>query len=61
MEVLSIRQTVKRACQEGYHISEYSLRKWVRSGAIPVRRAGNKILIYYPNIILFLQGRDLVG
>ncbi len=53
-DVLTVREAVTRAKQEGFPVSEYSLRKWVRSGEIPARSAGNKILLYYPNLITYL-------
>lgn len=40
-DVLTIREAVTRAKAEGLPVSEYTLRGWVRSGAIPVRRAGS--------------------
>lgn len=57
-DVLTIRETVARAKEEGYPISETCLRAWVRSGSIPVRRAGNKQLIYFPNLVKYLQCED---
>lgn len=57
-DVLTIRETVARAKAEGYPISENCLRAWTRSGAIPVRRAGNKQLIYFPNVLKYLRAED---
>ena len=53
--MLKTRPCVMRANAEGYEISEYALRQWIRSGAIPARKIGNSFLIYYPNLIRFLQ------
>lgn len=58
MDVLTIRQTVKRAREEGLGISEYSLRNWIKKGVIPVQKAGNKVLIYYPNITTFIRAEN---
>lgn len=57
-DVLTIRETVARAKAEGLPITETTLRRWVRSGSIPVRSAGNKQLIYYPNLVKYLQCED---
>lgn len=57
-DVLTIRETVARAKAEGLPITETTLRRWVRSGSIPVRRAGNKQLVYFPNLVKYLQCED---
>ena len=49
-EVMTIREAVARAKEEGLPVSEYTLRTWVKCGFIPIRRAGCKQLIYYPNL-----------
>lgn len=56
--VVTVREAVKRAKQDGLPISEFSLRQWIRAGAIPVRKAGTKILIFYPNLVRYLQCED---
>lgn len=53
--VLTVREAVQRAKAEDYPITEYSLRCWIKMGAIPVRRICNKNLIFYPNLISFLE------
>ena len=57
-DVLSIRETVQRAKAEGLPISEYTLRRLIRSGEIPIRRVGQTILLYYPNLIRYLTCAD---
>jgi hypothetical protein len=54
-EIVTVREAVARAKSEGLPISEYSLREWLKSGEIPARKAGNKTLLYYPNLIKYLQ------
>ena len=54
-DVMTIREAVKRAKDEGLPISEYTLRQWVKTGAVPVRKIGNKALLYYPNLVKYLQ------
>lgn len=56
--VLTIREAVQRAKADGLPISEYTLRQWVRTGAIPARRIGQKALIYYPNLVKYLSCED---
>ena len=57
-DMLTIRQAVERARQEGIPVSEYTLRRWVKSGEVPVRTAGSKHLLYYPNLVRYLQCVD---
>lgn len=54
-DIITIREAVARAKKESLPVSEYALRKWVKNGEIPSRHAGNKTLLYYPNIIQFLH------
>ena len=56
--VVTIREAVRRAKAEGLPVSEYSLRVWVKTGAIPVRNVGAKVLLFYPNLVRFLQCED---
>lgn len=56
-DILTIRQCVRRAKDEGLQISEGALRKWVKNNAFPVLRIGNRTGIYYPNLIAYLIGR----
>lgn len=56
--VLTIREAVQRAKADGLPISEYTLRQWVRTGAIPTRKVGQKALLFYPNLVRFLQCED---
>lgn len=56
--VVTIREAVQRAKADGLPISEYTLRQWVRTGAIPTRKVGQKALLFYPNLVRFLQCED---
>lgn len=56
--VLTIRQAVSRAREDGLPVSEYTLRAWIKTGVIPVRYAGVKQLIYYPNLVRYLRCED---
>lgn len=53
--MLTIRQSVVRLKEDEMPLSEYSLRLLVKRGSIPVRFVGQKALVYYPNIVSFLQ------
>ena len=57
--MLSVRECVKRTKEEGLAVSEYALRKWLRNGEIPFIMTGNKALIFYPNLVRYLQGTEL--
>lgn len=57
-DVVTIREAVARAKAEGLPISEHTLRGWVKTGAIPVRNSGNKSLLFYPNLVRYLQCAD---
>lgn len=56
--VVTIREAVQRAKADGLPVSEYTLRQWVRSGAVPTRKAGNKVLLFYPNLVQYLTCSD---
>lgn len=55
---MTVREAVPQLRKDGYQITEYALRHWIRIGAIPVRKVGQKQLLYYPAIIRFLQCED---
>lgn len=57
-QILTIRETVARAKADGLSVSENAVRRWVRSGAIPSRKAGKTFLLYYPNVERFLKCED---
>ena len=57
-DVVTIREAVQRAKADGLPISEYTLRQWVKTGAIPARKVGQKALLFYPNLVRYLQCED---
>ena len=57
-DVVTVREAVQRAKADGLPITEYTLRQWVRSGAIPTRKVGQKALLFYPNLVRYLQCED---
>lgn len=56
--VVTIREAVQRAKADGLPVTEYTLRRWIKTGAIPVRNVGSKALLFYPNLVRFLQCED---
>lgn len=57
-DIVTVREAVARARGEGLPISEYTLRCWLKNGEIPARKAGNKTLLFYPNLVKYLQCAD---
>lgn len=55
-KVLNIQETVARSKAEGLPVSEYTLRRLIRSNAIPFRQVGRTYLIYWPNLVAYLTG-----
>lgn len=56
--VVTVREAVQRAKADGMPVTEYTLRRWIKTGAIPVRNVGSKALLFYPNLVRFLQCED---
>ena len=56
--VVTIREAVQRAKSDGLPVSEHALRQWVKTGAIPARKVGQKALLFYPNLVRYLQCED---
>ena len=57
-DVVTVREAVARAKAEGLPVSEHTLRGWLKTGAIPARTAGQKYLLYYPNLVRYLRCED---
>lgn len=57
-DVVTVREAVQRSKAEGMPISEYTLRRVIKSGEIPVRKVGTKVLIYYPNLVRYVTCVD---
>lgn len=56
--MVTIRQAVSRLKADGLPLTEYSLRILIKRGSIPVRYVGQKALLYYPNIVSYIQCTD---
>ncbi len=54
-DLLTVRGVVRRSKSDGMPVSEYTLRQWIRLGVIPTRKAGTRVLIFYPNVVSYLR------
>ena len=57
-DVLTVREAVSRSKAEGMPVSEYTLRRIIKKGLVPVRQVGQKTLLYYPNLVRYLTCAD---
>ena len=57
-EVLKINEAVARAKDNGMHISEYTLRRAIRSGQLPCRIVGRTYLITWTNLVNWVSCAD---
>lgn len=48
------QQIVNQLNQEGYPVTAYALRRWIKQGMIPFVSSGNKKLIAYAHVIEYL-------
>ena len=55
-KVGSIRQIHQQLKQDGYQVSEYALRTWIKTEEIPAKRSGKKALVLYSDVLAFLNG-----
>lgn len=56
--ILTIQETVARAKREGMPISEYTLRRAIRTGAVPCRIIGRTYLLAWTNVSKWLLCED---
>ena len=54
-ETGSIREIHQRLKAEGHHISEGTIRAWVKQGILPASFIGKKAYIQYKNVIRLLE------
>ena len=57
-QILTIREATERSKREGYNVSEYTLRRAIRSGAVPCRIVGRTYLLAWSNIVRWLMCED---
>ena len=57
-EIMNVQETVQRCKSEGMPVSEYTLRRAIRSGAIPCRIVGRTYLVAWSNVRRWLMCTD---
>ena len=57
-DILNIRETVERCKLRGISLSEYTLRRAIKSGALPCRIVGRTYLISWANVERWLSCED---
>jgi len=50
-KVGTIREIQQQLLSEGYHVTQYALRRWIKSGQLPAVYSGNKALISYDRVL----------
>ena len=60
-KVGTIRDIHKRLNDEGYNISEYALRLWIKRGLLHAAYSGKKALIAYANVLELLGDKTGVS
>ena len=58
LEILNMKQAVQKAEENGVHLSEYTLRRAIRSGQLPCRIVGRTYLISWDNLVRWLNCED---
>ena len=58
LDILNIKQVVERAAENGVHLSEYTVRRAIRSGQLPCRIVGRTYLIAWDNVVRWLNCVD---
>lgn len=54
-KVGSISQVHQQLVENGYHISQCALRRWVKQGVLPATYSGSKALISYEKVLCLLD------
>lgn len=54
-DLATIRDTALRCKEEGLPLTECALRRFAQSGEIPACRIGSKTLLYWTNVVHFVQ------
>ncbi len=47
----TVRQIQRRLQEEGFQITEYALRLWIKDGSLPAVYSGKKALISYKKVL----------
>lgn len=54
-DICTIREAVNKTREDGIYISEYALRRLIKTREIDVRYVGRKALVYYPVLEAYLR------
>lgn len=54
-ELGSIAEIHQRLVAEGYHITRYALRSWVKAGQVDAVYSGRKAFVSYRSVLRFLR------
>lgn len=57
-DILKIRDAVNRARENGMDLSEYTLRRAIKSGRLPCRIIGKTYLISWDNLVTWVTCAD---
>lgn len=59
----SISEIHQRLVAEGFHISQYALRSWVKTGQVEAVYSGRKAFVSYRSVLHFLRetGGDITA
>lgn len=58
LEVMNMKEVVMRAKENGISISEYTVRRAIRTGQLPCRMVGRTYLIAWNNVVHWLSCED---
>ena len=58
-DIMNMKQVVQRAADNNIPLSEYTLRRAVRSGQLPCRIVGRTYLISWDNVMRWLRCEDM--
>ena len=58
LEIMNMKEVVQRANENGINISEYTVRRAIRTGQLPCRKVGRTYLIAWNNVIHWLSCED---
>ncbi len=57
--LLTVNGTASRLMEDNYKVSEYSLRRWIKTGQIPCVMSGTRAYINYGVVMDFLLGQSI--
>ena len=58
LDIVNMKEASQKAEECGVHLSEYTLRRAIRSGQLPCRIVGRTYLISWRNLVRWLNCED---